>query len=458
MHDHDYQKKKEQSEVMASSIATALILNSSQDPSIISSNQDSSIVNKSVFPCTVKTCQAYFSTKNELEEHARNHKSGGVFQCEECEKYYSNKRSLKRHTTLIHSDKAAFAFNCKICSQTFAWKWALDNHSRSHNKDNVYQCNFCSYSSIQKGHLKRHLNSVHNIRDMAENDIENLDSSASDTDINLDYELDDHQFASGIYTIHDLFPNISCIDELEKQDEDDNPSKINTTSPNIDDQTIMEESNATPSTSATDVLSIKNLFSPSEINLLRRIVLNKLTPNDKKLILSDIFIFKIKKFHTQLNPSLNFSTFLIEEAFSNIATSLDKEELLLENPSSSIKLGEKGLYHCMIEGCKKTYKNKRELVSHNRDHSTEKPFICIICSNSFKNSQDLSYHRKSKHEPKKHICNICSKSFVKPSQLKLHMYIHSGEKRFKCSLCDYQSNRNDQMKKHISKQHFDTNE
>lgn len=51
------------------------------------------------------------------------------------------------------------------------------------------------------------------------------------------------------------------------------------------------------------------------------------------------------------------------------------------------------LFAC--ETCPKSFRNRYQLVLHNRSHTGEKPFVCTICSRAFSMSSNLQKHMVS---------------------------------------------------------------
>lgn len=71
--------------------------------------------------------------------------------------------------------------------------------------------------------------------------------------------------------------------------------------------------------------------------------------------------------------------------------------------------------------CGKTFKNNSLLVSHQKVHKSEKPFVCSRCPSRFKWKVALTYHMTIHDQERKHVCETCGKSFSTRSAMKGHM-------------------------------------
>ncbi len=98
--------------------------------------------------------------------------------------------------------------------------------------------------------------------------------------------------------------------------------------------------------------------------------------------------------------------------------------------------------------CGRFFQERRNLKSHLRVHTGEKPYVCDICSKRFaqrstlKTHKDIhnrpggrSLHGKQKNEGK-FKCDVRSYAFNKPSALLMHMSVHTGDKPFSCDFCN----------------------
>ncbi|XP_073538884.1 uncharacterized protein [Phyllobates terribilis] len=98
-----------------------------------------------------------------------------------------------------------------------------------------------------------------------------------------------------------------------------------------------------------------------------------------------------------------------------------------------IHTGEKS-YSC--SECDKSYTDKENLTTHQRIHTGEKSYSCSKCGKCFTYKSSLIRHQKTHTVENPYSCSLCGKCFRYKSDLVKHQRIHSGEKPFSCSECE----------------------
>eukprot|EP01083_Nonionella_stella_P145981 458521_1 len=110
-------------------------------------------------------------------------------------------------------------------------------------------------------------------------------------------------------------------------------------------------------------------------------------------------------------------------------------------------------FKCKHPGCEKAYTRKDNLVSHTRVHTGEKPFKCNYpgCGKAFARKDRLVNHN-CVHTERPFKCKHpgCEKAYTRKDNLVIHTRVHTGEKPFKCKYpgCEKAYARNDNLVSH----------
>ncbi|ETO21723.1 hypothetical protein RFI_15482 [Reticulomyxa filosa] len=90
-------------------------------------------------------------------------------------------------------------------------------------------------------------------------------------------------------------------------------------------------------------------------------------------------------------------------------------------------------FYCLR--CDKRFKERLQLVSHERLHMSEKVYRCDYCDQAFSQSSSLQYHKKSHISEKEFVCLNCNKYFSEK---------HSFQRHTKAKICFAKNNHNTQ--------------
>jgi len=114
-------------------------------------------------PCP--ECDKTYRSVSGLRKHIRfTHRSERKHVCETCGKAFSQKTSLTQHR-YVHTGEKPYACEIFGCWKRFSSQSSRIAHIRSHNKTRRYECPTCPLGFNQMGHLKTHVENVHQAKE-----------------------------------------------------------------------------------------------------------------------------------------------------------------------------------------------------------------------------------------------------------------------------------------------------
>ncbi|XP_065783086.1 histone-lysine N-methyltransferase PRDM9-like [Muntiacus reevesi] len=90
---------------------------------------------------------------------------------------------------------------------------------------------------------------------------------------------------------------------------------------------------------------------------------------------------------------------------------------------------------CVCRACGQSFRQKSDFIRHQRTHTGEKPYACGECGRSFSDKSVLIKHQRIHTGEKPYVCRECGRSFRQKSLLISHQRTHTGEKPYVCGEC-----------------------
>lgn len=108
-------------------------------------------------------------------------------------------------------------------------------------------------------------------------------------------------------------------------------------------------------------------------------------------------------------------------------------------------------FPCEFEGCTFAFKYRSSLITHQRMHTQEKPYLCAECGYAASTKYSLTKHIRLHTGEKPFKCNFpnCQYSCRLSTHLSRHKIIHTGAKPFQCPFCSYACNNKQNLRKHL---------
>ena len=366
------------------------------------------------FLCT--HCPYRFVNEQRLKVHIKlTHQRNCILQCKHCPKAFAKKTELIAHETLC----GQFVYNCEICTLKFITEVEYKSHKARHDARKTFICNDCDKVLDNHEALK-----VHTQIHIAEGIIKcKICQKKFPKQFSLKKHLEDG-CTLGIYVCFICQVSFVTLASLTKHQ-----------------KTHPEKTNVRCDICLLKFPNNESLKDHRPLCFLEMCTCSfcgqKFTKGNGRLNLR-----AHKKRGCKNGP---FKCEFCIHRFTN-------EEYLNKHVHDKHKnpVRVDMLYTCHL--CQKTFRNKNNLIIHERGHTGEKPFACDECDEKYHSQKDLREHKQI-HSKLAVQCDVCEEKFTFSKQLRHHEKTGCIKGNFPCDKCKKRFVSEDKMRRHRRSEH-----
>ncbi|XP_074657197.1 uncharacterized protein LOC141910362 [Tubulanus polymorphus] len=387
-------------------------------------------------------CDKWFSFPASRKTHERIHTGDKPFKCQMCEQRFTQKSNRKTHMRLVHTDERPF--KCRFCDQGFTFLSDIKRHERIHTGEKPFKCPMCESCFTWKSNCKVHMKLVHTdekpfkcevcgkcfaLKSQCKQHVKLVHSDERPfkcqfcgkrmkTRVNLEVH-------ERIHTGEKPFKCPMCEECFNvKYNRKQHMKRIHDVDPN----TFLSRIRVG--------YDVPNELLPSVE--LSRLPAGKVNAQGRLKIATGCKGGNIEPGSTGKKP---FKCLTCEQCFM-VKSSCDRHMKQVHNvcPNSHVssekfKAGNSKKYKCQF--CDKWFNIPALCKQHERIHTGDKPFKCLMCEQCFTQKSNRKRHMKLVHTDERPFkCPTCEKCFALKSHCKQHMnLVHLDERPFKCQFC-----------------------